>query len=289
MLNVEEHYKNVFGLRTGQWIGQVECLVKLFQGLLQKEKYQTSSDPKIKAEALLNANRLFSDLSSCANDDSLKVFALQCKAWSELKMDDKETALETFNEILKVDPANVLALNNSGVLFLEQNDNLHAQIQFEKILEKNDVPSIRIANAEALSKLNRGEEAKKEIEHVEKSNDYHARKEMYDRKIRTIPTASFQPNPGLSAVSPSLSLSAITTQFNGGESEKAIKNLDILIAKRDSSFSKEDLMIMSEIYKNGGATRKARILNLKAENMGATVPVPTNTFSRAVRRNLNHQ
>jgi hypothetical protein len=112
---------------------------------------------------------------------------------------------------------------------------------------------------------------------------------MYDRKIRTIPTASLQPNPGLSAVSPSLSLSAITTQFNAGETEKAIKNLDVLIARKDSSFSKEDLIIMSEIYKNGGATRKAQILNSKAASMGAIEPAHATTLSKVVRRNLNHQ
>src|SRR4030095_7688225 len=73
----EEHYKNVFGIRTGQWIGQVECLVKLFQGLIAKEKYEKSEDPKSKEEALREANKWFSDLASCAIDTSLKLFALQ--------------------------------------------------------------------------------------------------------------------------------------------------------------------------------------------------------------------
>ncbi len=284
----EEHYKNIFGLRTGQWIGQVECLVKLFQGLIAKEKFEESQDPKVKEAAIKEANRLFSDLASCAIDDSLKLFALQCQGWSELKMNNEDAALLTFNAILEIDPDNSLALNNSGMLLLKQNDNLHAQLRFEKILETNDVPYIRIANAEALSKLNRGDEAKKEIERVEKSGDYRVRKDLYDQKIKTIPTASLYVHPVVSSPSTSLSLSEITTQFNGGETSKAIKNLDILSSKADPSFSTEDLIIMSELYKNAGAIDKATMFNSKVAEMGVVVPAHTTTLSKAIKSKVNH-
>ena len=276
----EEHYKSIFGLRTGQWIGQIECIVKLFQGLIAKEKFSESKDTAEKEKALREANRLFSDLSSCAVDDSLKLFALQCKAWSELKLKNEEAALLTFNHILRIDPDNALALNNSGMLLLQKNDNLHAQLRFEKILEENDVPYIRLANAEALSKINRGDEAKKEIDRVEKSPDYKVRKETYDRKIKTIPTAIAPTKPGAS-VSPTLS--EITTQFNRGETATAMRNLDALSQNTDT-ISTEDLIIIRELYKNGGNTEKAAVYNAKVAQRVKADPVQPTTFSKAVRK-----
>ncbi len=281
---VEEHYKNVFKLQTSQWIGSIQCLIKLFQGLMAKEKFQKSEGAE-KGEAIAEAEAMFTDLSSCASDSVLKIFALHCKGWAEIKRNKEGEALETYNEILSLDSSNTLALNNSALLYKKQDNYLYAHTRYEKLLEKNDIPYVRLANAEALTKLDRKEEAQKEIRHVRQSEDYQLKRDIYETKIKTIPTSALAPGTGVTSLSPSLSLNAISTQVNTGHNLEAIRNLDILSSRLDTStFTKEDIMIMSELYKNAGATVKAERLNDKAAELGVAVPAHSSTISRAVRR-----
>lgn len=281
---VEEHYKNIFKLKTSQWIGDIQCLIKLFQGLMAKEKFENSEGEE-KEKAIAEAELLFSELSSCANDLTLKIFALQCKGWAEVKQNKDGKAIETYNEILSLDSTNTLALNNSALLYTKQDNHLYAHTRYEKLLEKNDIPYVRLANAEALTKLDRKEEAQKEIKHVRRSEDYQLKKDIYETKIMTIPTSAFSGSGSVTALSPSLSLNAISTQVNKGNHEAALKNLDLLASKLDTStFTKEDILIMSELYKNAGATERATRFNVKAAELGVVVPANSAIIAKAVRR-----
>ena len=281
---VEEHYKNIFKLKTSQWIGDIHCLIKLFQGLMAKEKFENSIGEE-KAQAIADAEKLFSELSSCANDMALKIFALQCKGWAEVKRNKDTEAIATYNEILSLDSTNSLALNNSALLYKKQNNYLYAHTRYEKLLEKNDIPYVRLANAEALTKLDRKEEAAKEIKIVRQSDDYRLKKDIYETKIKTIPAAALIETGSVSSLSPSLSLNAISTQVNTGHNRDAVKNLDLLASQLNTStFTKEDILIMSELYKNAGATEKAADFNVKAAELGVVVPANSTTIRKAVRR-----
>ena len=281
---VEEHYKNIFKLKTSQWIGDIQCLIKLFRGLMAKEKFQESEGEE-KANAIAEAELLFSELSACANDLALQIFALHCKGWAEVKRNKDSQAIETYNKILSLDSTNTLALNNSALLYEKHDNHLYAHTRYEKLLEKNEIPYVRLANAEVLTKLNRKEEAQKEIRTVRESDDYKLKSDIYETKIRTIPTSAFSPGSGVTHLSPSLSLNVISTQVNNGNRATAIKNLDLLSSKLDTStFTKEDMLIMSELYKNAGANEKAAEFNVKAAELGVVVPAHSTTISKAVRR-----
>jgi tetratricopeptide (TPR) repeat protein len=281
---VEEHYKNVFKLQTSQWIGDIECLIKLFQGLMAKEKYQSATGEE-KAAALAEAEKVFTDLSACASDVALKIFALHCKGWAEIQNNKPEEALATYDRILGIDSTNALALNNSALLYEASNSPLHAHTRYEKILAKNDIPYIRLANAEALTKLDRKEEAAKEIRHVREGTDYEIKKEAYETRIRKIPSAAIVPS-SVTSVDPATSLSMIAIQVNEGRRSEALRNLEALEKRSDvATLSPENLAIMRELYLKVGAEEQADDVNKRAALQGVRLQSNTTALSRAIRTN----
>jgi tetratricopeptide (TPR) repeat protein len=281
----EEPFKGIFDLKTKLWIGEVTCLINLFQGLMAKEKFQLATDPAEKAEAIQEADLLFDELTRCAIDDSLRLFALHCLAWAKTKQLDDEAALEMYNKILAIDSNDALALNNSALLYQKQQNYLFANLRYEQLLQTNDIPYVRLANAEALNKLNRKEEAQKEINQVKRSESYRGNKVIYDKKINTIKASAYVPGGSVSTLAPSAYLNTLATRFNTGDTRGTIKGLDSLAINVDTStFTREDLLVMRELYKNAGATEKAQQLNTKVIEMGVMMPSQSIMLNKATRR-----
>ncbi len=285
MPEAEAPLKGIFDLKTKEWIGEVTCLINLFEGLIAKERFEKADTEQEKKEAIQQADRLFEELSTCATDDSLRLFALHCLAWSKIVQKEETAALETYNRILQIDSNDVLALNNSAILYQKQENYLYANIRYEQLLQKKDVPYIHVSNAEVLNKLNRKEDAQKEIDHVKDTPEYKGKKAAYDRKIDRINTSAYVPDGSVTTLSPSAYLNNLATRYNSGDTRGTIKGLDSLTARVDTStFSQEDIQIMGSLYKNAGATEKAAILNTKAADEGVQVKPPSTAVKKATTR-----
>ena len=73
--------------------------------------------------------------------------------------------------------------------------------------------------------------------------------------------------------------------MNAGQKETAIRNLDLLATQLDTtSYTREDILVISELYKAAGASSKAERFDTKASSMGVELPARSTTISKAVRR-----
>ncbi|HEX7017675.1 MAG TPA: hypothetical protein VF209_02080 [Patescibacteria group bacterium] len=79
-----------------------------------------------------------------------KINHLQTRSINAAKTQDWPTAIQTNQEILAIEPANIGALNRLGVALLQTGDTKNAQLQFEKVLQLDKSNTI----------------AKKQLEHI---------------------------------------------------------------------------------------------------------------------------
>ena len=264
---------NFFNPRLDQWNSDIKCLVLLFSGLLKQEEYHNPSGGKNKQTLLREMDKDFSDASACIRDDSLKVYAYHCLAWTKLA-EGLEEAQGLYLKILSINPNDPLALNNSGQLFYQDSNYLYANMRYDALLKEHDLPYVRIANAEVLTKLDRKEEALKEVEQVRQTPEYKKNKVLFDRRIQAVEVSQFTPKAGgVNELKPSAYLDIIAHRFSTGDRDGALRGLDSLTVRIDTSrLTPEDISVVRSLYNTAGAPEKATQIEKRATEMKITSP-----------------
>lgn len=261
-----EELSSIFALKRGRLVEEVSCAINLYLGLIHKEQNQ-----------LEEARNSFKQLIACTTNDSLLVLAHHLGAKMNLELKANEKAVEYYEEILEIDSADLLALRNLAKLEYDQGDYIEANQKLEAILEQRpNVNQIKLAHAQVLTKMNRADLARQEVEEVKQSRKYKRNPEKYKKAIeKTEEQLTAQPenvrpaNDFASANSPSLNLNQALFYFNAGDLTKANQELDKLDDKLDTAkLSPAQYGVLRDIYSKLGEEQKVNHVEVQAQNKG---------------------
>ncbi len=287
---IEVADNNFFDPRIDQWNSDIQCMVQLFSGILGKKQYEEERDSEVKRKLLQQMETDFTAATKCITNDSLQIYALHCLAWTKLAENQKDSAQALYQRILKINPQDPLALNNSGQLFTQDSNFLYANMRYEALLKEQDLPYVRLANAEALTRLDRRVDAMKEVDRVKEAPEYQVHKAQFDKRIRHVEVTEFTPRGGsVNELQPSAYLDVIAHRFHAGDRDGAMRGLDSLSIRFDTTtLTPEDIAVVRGFYSAAGATEKVQLLDARATQMQMVVPAPSETISKATQVARRH-
>lgn len=263
---IQEEFSSVFALHHSEWAGQIYELALLFQGLIAK-KMVDEVDASEKAAWLMTMDTLFQELAGLTTDDSMKVFALHCLAWSANKQELPDSAMAAWNRILDINPDDKIALHNAGFTNLEAGHHVLANEQFSQLLEKDTVPHVYLAKIRTLQDLKDTTQSRAAERRFKKTDVYRKNPERYEQKIEEIHKTKPATHGSLSDAN-SLSSSAVldlaVVDFNTGRKADARRKLDRLSARLDTTtLTTTEIEVISRLYRQLGEQEKATSVDSK--------------------------